>query len=446
MYRLPRALRFRQQLSSPYRQATLRRFQTSRQHRRPQLLYKSNGEPVRFQSVRFKKPGFFSSKRMMTFGIYGSITYGGIQFLSRYLDIEIEVLDEGEEEEAGKGQVDGQGAMDKAGAEVDLYADEDSTFIPMTWAQKRPRTYYKGSDPEWQEFVKVAKDKPRHRKILDELVQIVYTGTLQHPLISRQLGKDTKIGKFWLDISFPDGPPQEYERSGLEIGDDFIAWSQQKVSAENQWRLTRTLWPKAAAEGLWATTKVLVGMQWRRAKQALGLDSRDPLSPEERYRTAIEVLAKHQQAREQKEMGKQQTEPSGTDSNAVSRTQDTDRRTNATEGRKLPWAFTVPLPNTPNPISSASKPGAENEGGLNVDIPIAMHVFNAALSKHWKQAKAEPPRGTFVVQGLVEVRGNRGRMLFDVQSCYDPKAGKYVVVNAGVRNYKSWNQSPKGGP
>lgn len=47
-------------------------------------------------------------------------------------------------------------------------------------------------------------------------------------------------------------------------------------------------------------------------------------------------------------------------------------------------------------------------------------------------------------------------MLFDVSSAYDPKGGreekagggggKFVNVNAGVRGYKRWRQSPRGGP
>merc|ERR1711939_380192 len=127
----------------------------------------------------------------------------------------------------------------------------------------------------------------RHRKIQDELVQVVYTGATQHPTISRQLGgKDLKVGKYWLDISFPDGPPLEYERSGLEIGDGFIAWSQQKVSQEQQWRITRALWPTAALSSLWAAGKVLCGINYRRVKQALGLEGSDPFSPEERHRTS----------------------------------------------------------------------------------------------------------------------------------------------------------------
>ncbi|KAI6810342.1 hypothetical protein KC340_g17824 [Hortaea werneckii] len=108
---------------------------------------------------------------------------------------------------------------------------------------------------------------------------------------------------------------------------------------------------------------------------------------------------------------------------------------------KLPYNFpTLPLPST-----SLTNPTA------STDLPIAMHVFSASLNKSWNppansSQKAEPPRGSFVVQGLVEVRGSRGRILFDVQSCYDPRQNKYVVVNAAVRGFKRWNQAPRGGP
>ena len=103
----------------------------------------------------------------------------------------------------------------------------------------------------------------------------------------------------------------------------------------------------------------------------------------------------------------------------------------------LPWH----IPIVPLPTSSS-----DSNSRMSTDLPIAMHVFSATLSKSWNPKKAEPPRGTFIVQGLVEVRGSKGRMLFDVQSCYDPRASKYVHVNAGVRGYKRWRQSPRGGP
>ena len=377
----------------------------------------------------------------------------------RYMDVEIEFIDEEEmeqqQEEKAKqpsslspSQV-AEGATEESEEDAEegppFYADEESTFIPLTWSTKTARSFYKGSDPEWQEFIKVAKDKSRHRQIQDELVQIVFTGSVGHPTISRQLGAQPKIGKYWLDISFPDGPPQEYERSGIEIGDGFVAWSQQRVSQEKQWRLMRALWPQAAAQGTWATVKVLGGIQWRRVKQMVGWEGVDPMSPEERWRLAAEMVAKSEGGGGERSrgIGKGLTDPDGSPGAVVRRSDASDAAASGAKERagsasaddkKLSWLPSVPIPS------------ASSTATANTDIPIAMHVFSHALSKSWNPKKMEPPRGTFVVQGLVEVRGQRGRMLFDVQSSYDPKAGKYVQVNAGVRNFKRWSQAPRGGP
>ncbi|KAK4565357.1 hypothetical protein LTR86_003974 [Recurvomyces mirabilis] len=441
MYRMPRALTLRQHPLFRPRATRQRNLSLLPRRSNPATLYRPSGEPVRYQAVRFRKAPFFTQRRLLVTALYAGVIYLYMTLALQYLVVEIEIVPESEADEKRKQENGQEGEeMTEEDEEDLLWALDDSTFVPMTWAKKLPRSFYKGSDPEWQEFVKVAKDKSRHKKIQNELVQIVYAGSIKHPMIARQLGKDMKVGKYWLDISFPDGPPQEYERYGVEIGDDFIAWSKQKVSQENHWRLTRALWPTATAESLWATTKVLAGIQYRRAKQALGWEGKDPFSPEERYKHAMDLLAKQQQARERKEVGNTQTPDGSTPTGTVvtstnsSATPDTTKPTTASSpsDKKLPWTLSVPMPN----VSSL---------GTATDLPIAMHVFNHALSKNWNPKKAEPPRGTFVVQGLVEIRGQRGRMLFDVQSAYDPKAGKYVAVNAGARNFKKWNQAPKGG-
>lgn len=46
--------------------------------------------------------------------------------------------------------------------EVDvLRSSDDGLFIPMQYPQRLPRTFYKQSDPEWQEFVKMSWDEDR---------------------------------------------------------------------------------------------------------------------------------------------------------------------------------------------------------------------------------------------------------------------------------------------
>ena len=414
MYRLPRAFRLRQQ---PFVRP---RIVNQLSQRRPQsrIAYRQNGEAVRFQSVRFLKSRFRSGPFKTIYILM--IAACGFDAMRRAGIITIETVEESDQAQE----------MDD-----DKEFGDDDLFIPLTWGKKMPRTFYKGSDPEWQEFVKVAKDKKRHNDIQKELVQLVYSNAREHPVIKMQLGQDAKIGKYWLDISFPDGPPPEYERSGLAFGDGYIAWARERIDGDTQFRLSRALWPKAAFESLWASTKVLAGINYRRAKQALGLEEADPFSPEERYRHAMDMMEKQSQARERKEVGKAQLEPEGNSSAVVGTSSSSSPQASGTPSdlsKILPWQLQVPLPNTSSTAST--------------DAPIFVLVFRAALSKQWNPKAVEPPRGTFVVQGLVEVRGSRGRVLLDVKSFYDPAQGKYVKVDANVRNFKRWNQAPRGGP
>ncbi|KAM0712194.1 hypothetical protein Q7P37_011288 [Cladosporium fusiforme] len=431
MYRLSRAHPLRQQIAL-------------RPHVRPNsriqarnFWKRANGVQQNVQRVRMKSP-LFTWKTCVTWFLYGTVTYAYVQFFMRHVDIQIEEIEEDTQEQpiARKADHEGEWEEQEEGDE-DEYAEEDSTFIPMTWATKLPRSFYKGSDPEWRAFVKFAKDKPRHKKIQDELVQMVYGGAQRHPRVGTQIGKDMKIGRYWLEIQFPDGPPQEYVRSGLEIGDDFIAWSPQRISPESHYRLNRALWPKATFDGLWATTKLFTGIHFRRLKQALGWEEVNPFSPEERFKLAIETMEKQKAGRGGSSVSeKARTSPDGSPGSLVSASSaasEAQSSPKASEDRiPLPWQIPLPLPSSDDLVSP-------------MDFQIAKHVFLGEVMKQWNPKKLEPPRGSFVVQGLVEIKGSKGKMMFDVQSCYDPKEHKYVVVNAGVRSVKQWNQKPKGG-
>lgn len=432
MFQPSRAFRLRQQLPVRLPTRIPRRLQS-------QATDGATGEPMRIQPVRFKRRPL-TYKSAVSAAVYAASIYFVYKHISDGISIEVVIEDGEEDKSSDHGQdksAEQANAEEEEGEERPFYAEEDSTFIPMTWAKPLPRTFYKGSDPEWQEFLKVARDKARHKKIQDELVQVVYTGTQKHPGVQRQLGKDSKVGRYWLEIQFPDAPPQEYERSGVEIGDDFVAWSQQKVSAEQHWRLMRALWPATTFNALYATTKVLAGIQYRRAKQALGFEGKDPFSPEERFRTAMEMLEKQQQAKERKALGGTQTDPHGGAGPMV---------TPSSTAPASPDSSKPSPPVTAVPYVPFSLPMPPSDAIDTTDLPIALHVFRSTMSKTWNPKKSEPPRGSFVVQGLVEVKGTRGRFIFDVQSCYDPAQRKFVSVNAGVRGYKRWNQAPKGGP
>ena len=430
MFRLSRAFQLRQQI--PIRRPI--RGQPRIQSRNNSN--RGNGDaPQNVQAVRFRRPAF-SLKGAITLGLYVGLPWALWNYLNQHIDIQIEEIEHDSHDHHNEAEWEVQ----EEEGEEDVFADEDSTFVPMTWATKLPRNFYKGTDPEWQEFVKVAKDKPRHKKLQSELVALVLHAAQQHPRVAMSTGKELKVGKYWLELTFPDAPPQEYVRSGIEIGDDFIAWSPQKISAENHYRLTRALWPKATFEGAWATAKIFGGINYRRLKQALGWEEANPSSPEERFKVALEIMEKKQKAsgREGSPVGGEaQTSPDGTPGSLVSvssAANEAQSSPRASQDRSaLPWALDkLPIPSSADLVNPT-------------DIQIAKYVFFGALKKEWNPKQLEPPRGSFVVQGLVEVKGSKGRVMFDVQSCYDPKESKYIVVNAGIRSIKQWNQKPKGG-
>jgi hypothetical protein len=116
-----------------------------------------NGSPVTFYRVRFRSSPLFSRKRVKN-GIMYSLP---ILYLLYTLDIDF-----GEEEEVEEEGKDGFTRVG-AGEEED---EEEGMFIPFTWPKEQPRTYYKGSDPEWKEFIKFAKNKTIHKDVQSKLI------------------------------------------------------------------------------------------------------------------------------------------------------------------------------------------------------------------------------------------------------------------------------------
>lgn len=42
---------------------------------------------------------------------------------------------------------------------------EEAIFIPLGWPRECPKTYYKGTDPEWQSFLEFNQDRKRSMRI-----------------------------------------------------------------------------------------------------------------------------------------------------------------------------------------------------------------------------------------------------------------------------------------
>ena len=439
MFRLQRALRAR---PSPHLLAA------SKQSGRATSRFFTNGVQVEGRQVRLVSP-LFTPRKLATFALYSVCVGGYLWWVSP--EVEIEVTTVGDESHGeGSPAVGGEG-------EEDEWSEEDSWFIPLTWAKQLPREYYKGSDPEWEEFRKIAKDQGKLKrvygkdkvphesrlvvdKIADELVSVVVAGVTQHPALARAMGKDPQVGKVWLDVTFPDGPPQEYSRKGIEIADEYIAISEQRLTQEEYHRTMRLIWPTGMVNSLYAYIQTMWTFQSQKFRAALGIDTKaQPGSPEYRVNHMLQILQAQQSGNQARTLGKTQTDPGSVGSSAQ-----------AGSGMESTTADQAARSPTADASSTDDNrwymPSMKKSGGQEAEHTIAAAMFAHTLQKSWTHTTREPPRGTCVVTGLVQMKGQRGIVTLDIQAFYDPKAGKFTAINVSPKLLKKRNQAPRGGP
>ncbi|MCJ1380806.1 hypothetical protein MMC17_003915 [Xylographa soralifera] len=288
---------------------------------------------------------------------------------------------------------------------------EDAWFIPLGLAHQRPQTFYRGSDPEWQSFVDFAKDKKKNAHIRHELAGLVGEFIANMRQFQKFLGAPIQTRKYWLDVDFPDGPPPEYERAGLEITDDYVAWTVRPVSSINVSRLHETLWPKATFSSFWASTQALWQLQVAKVKNFLNIkpepDTKRPRFPPG-YMNLPRLAQKNEDEPTQPALPSPQVKQPEVAAPAASPI------SAGSERAKILW----PLPAIPKP---------------STEMATVTMAFKRNLAKNWKSPSAPAPRGTFMVSGLVELQGPKGVCVMDVQAAYHPQESRWVVIAMGVR-------------
>lgn len=73
---------------------------------------------------------------------------------------------------------------------------------------------------------------------------------------------------------------------------------------------------------------------------------------------------------------------------------------------------------------------------------VASQVAWGEFQKNWKPVKKWPTRGCVVVDGTLEIKGDRAVMAVLVVGFYDPKAKKFVNLDARVKHIRALKQNP----
>jgi hypothetical protein len=258
---------------------------------------------------------------------------------------------------------------------------------------------------------------------VDELVVLIRSIAKQSPSWKARIGTiDTSKGKTWIEIKFPDGPPLEYERPGVELTED-MEWRKttRPVEVVHHQRLNKVLFPTEVSTALYHDTKHKVQLSWQAFRAYLGLSQ---TSESETVQSVIQQAFSKSPSPSSPGVASNPAATSPSASAAPDSKEATDAAsTLSSQVKELGFAL-------PDPKK------------LTLDLTN----FRKDFRKYAKPSGLSLPRGSFIVLGMVEVYGDRARITLNVVAAYDPKQGRYVSLTAGIWNIVPHGQSPKGGP
>ncbi|KAF2118124.1 hypothetical protein BDV96DRAFT_569283 [Lophiotrema nucula] len=416
-------------------------------------------DTIQIQRVRFRQP-LFSRSRQVGLALTIGITWG----LWEWLDDDDDDDDEEDakskkrrikpakeagqfwnsiKEQAEDDQEEGVEVEDDEEEEEDEDDEEEDeddalVFLPTGFSRAKPRSFYKGTDPEWQEFVRIAPDRKRIDQVRGELISLVRDLAARNPHYMMRIGKiDPEKGAIWVEVKFPDGPPIEFERPGIEITEDLdFRWSTRPVHEVHHKRIGKLLMPTTAAHSLYLDTKTKVWKQWYDFKQFVGWEE-----------------TKGSKAKSSPQIPGLPFPPTGapsTKQNASATTPSVATPSATSETHQHPESGSPSPGAQKDPNSPLGNPAYERFGIVLPDpqaVKLDMTTFRMAFRKQYKPPTwEEPPRGSFLVHGLIEIIGSRGKMTLDVAGAYDPRIGQYVALRVRLRSILDYKQKPKGGP
>ncbi|CAG7956550.1 unnamed protein product [Penicillium nalgiovense] len=299
--------------------------------------------------------------------------------------------------------------------------NEGALFIPLGWSRLQQGELYTTSDPEWQEFAKLSKDRKKLEKLRDELATIVLDNAGRQ--MSRILGEPLSLTGFWLVHQFPNRAPPGYVRSGVEVKNDSISWVSKPMDPEIGDRLQTFMKPVHVALAIRDAYLVLLLRQLDRFRKLAG----DPLN-------AFDLLNDFSAAPGdergnwigQKDQSKLQPPLSdGLKENMPPNTENSNYH---------PSSFISLLQRLPLP-----------DLGQGSDLHLASQAFKLRLNHERAQRPGSARRGAFFITGPVGLKGLNGFCRFEVKGEYDPAKREWRTVEMTLKDLNMRRQKALGG-
>ncbi|KAL2756700.1 hypothetical protein ACRALDRAFT_1075562 [Sodiomyces alcalophilus JCM 7366] len=354
-----------------------------------------SGQPIIVQRVKLTR----ARNLFRTFLIGGGVTYlcwniyssAVLTPLFRHIETEYASLSEKERR-----------AIEKEKEESD-----GSIFIAFPFTTTLiPAKPYKPTDPEWLQFLEISRDHDLQERLRRELAQLV--GDTIERFSWRDVGKNPRVRRYWLDIGFPSRPSPTFQRSGILVDDMGIYWATEPVDSYTVFRLQSILWPVAVAQSSWAFTTAMVKQHWAELTKALGFQASQP--PPATPQSMMEAVARSKlpTSRRQTPDGGSPVDPP--QDNAVDKAADARPSDTVRSGGRTKF------------LNGAMSSHVDGVRGMSSG---PFMEFRKVLGKTWQPTPAFPPRGSIRVGGYVEVETEKSVVVAEVETSWNPKTRKF---------------------
>ncbi|KAI1374252.1 hypothetical protein F4677DRAFT_426582 [Hypoxylon crocopeplum] len=343
--------------------------------------------------------------------------------------------------------------------------DEEEFFIPLPFTTRVIESQpYKGTDPEWQAFIRVNKDRELIRRIRYSLAELVRkTAQSSHMLVQR-CGKDMELGVYWLNIQYPYSPPPIFVRKvlsvGSSVGDDSTTYTasitEEHVDTVTAMVIQRALWPSTLTLSMWSFWGALLKQNVLKFAKSLGYESNSVPKGTALDQTIEKLFPQIKKPAPKTDSKAPSSLPSANiqaaDGSSTESTSPIEKR--SAESSSPPGSATAPPSSSvSNPIPTTPDGESDKPKGLRFFSVIKhtqehtrgpWHEFKQKFAQTWRPIREFPPRGAIHVSGLVEITTPRAVIIVDASAWWDPKTEQFDVQTTSfrLRNLHMKRQAP----
>ncbi|KEY68455.1 hypothetical protein S7711_01229 [Stachybotrys chartarum IBT 7711] len=295
-------------------------------------------------------------------------------------------------------------------------------FLPFPWKIKEVKEPpYKGSDPEWEQFVAINRDKKLQKAIRSELANTIKTSVERSPISKHLGGPQTELKKGKSPIlQIPQAILLRLTIIAISLSirfDEGISWTSVPVDTMVARQLKDAVYPKAAVLGAWAFLTSIASSTAQQVTDAFKTKGAE----------APDVTWQSVAINKMKERG------------------DLPAPGAEVKTQVPPPMMKLPNPREQTPNSHAvSNPFTGDRLEISDRMDGALRAAVSTFAKNWKN-QAVPARGCFQLDGFVEIQGKKAIMKIHTTAWYDPQIRKFVTIDVQVRHILPLAQRPARG-